>query len=148
MLIFSAARGKMVQEGGVPEMGTINSRIAQVVKESGLTKTAFAAAIKVSQPYLSQLCGADLRTPSDRTIADICEKFCINEAWLRTGEGEMKSQLSRDEELAKIFEKVQVTDDERSRLVRAFASLPEEAYPQLYHWFMEMAKTLTGNSDT
>lgn len=123
-------------------MESINDRIALVVKESGLTKTAFAAAIKVSQPYLSQLCGDACRNPSDRTISDICEKFGINEVWLRTGEGEMKTPLSRGEQLRAIFERVQVSDDERARLVKAFASLPDEAYPQLYKWFVELAKKL------
>lgn len=84
------------------------------------------------------------REPSDRTVSDICRVYGVNEIWLRTGEGEMHVPLSRDAQLAKIFATVQVSDDERARLVKAFASLPDEAYPQLYRWFQEMAKNLAG----
>lgn len=84
------------------------------------------------------------REPSDRTISDICRVYGVNEVWLRTGAGEMHVPLSRNAQLAKIFATVQVSDDERARLVKAFASLPEEAYPQLYRWFQEMAKNLAG----
>ena len=56
----------------------------------------------------------------------------------------MHVPLSRDSQLAKIFARVQVSDDERARLVKAFSSLPDEAYPQLYRWFQEMAKNLAG----
>lgn len=124
-------------------MDTINDRVAQVITALGLTKTAFAARLNISQPTVSQICSGRCGV-SDRTVSDICEKFGINEIWLRTGVGEMHVPLSRDAQLAKIFATVQVSDDERARLVKAFASLPEEAYPQLYRWFQEMAKNLAG----
>lgn len=121
----------------------MNERILEIISAKNLTKTEFAKRLNVSQAFVSQLC-AGAREPSDRTISDICEKFSINETWLRTGAGEMHVPLSRDAQLAKIFATVQVSDDERARLVKAFASLPEEAYPQLYRWFQEMAKNLAG----
>lgn len=70
-------------------MVTISDRISQVVKDSGLTKTAFAKRINISQPYLSQLCGGGY-TPSDRTIADICREFHVRREWLENGEEPMK----------------------------------------------------------
>ena len=121
----------------------MNERILEIISAKNLTKTEFAKRLNVSQAFVSQLC-AGAREPSDRTISDICEKFSINETWLRTGAGEMHAPLSRDSQLAKIFATVQVSDDERARLVKAFASLPDEAYPQIYKWFLEMAKNLTG----
>lgn len=121
----------------------MNERILEIISAKNLTKTEFAKRLNVSQAFVSQLC-AGAREPSDRTISDICEKFSINETWLRTGAGEMHVPLSRDSQLAKIFATVQVSDDERARLVKAFASLPDEAYPQLYRWFQEMAKNLAG----
>lgn len=124
-------------------MNEINSRVAEVIRDSKLTKTAFAAKLNISQPTVSQICSG-LCGVSDRVISDICRVFAINETWLRTGVGEMHVPMSRDAQLAKIFAAVQVSDDERARLVKAFASLPEEAYPQIYKWFLEMAKNLTG----
>lgn len=122
-------------------MDTINDRVAQVIKSLGLTKTAFAARLNITQPTVSQICSGRCGV-SDRTVSDICEKFGINEVWLRTGVGEMKLPLSQNEQLAKIFADVQVSDDERARLVKAFASLPPEAYPQLYKWFLTLMENL------
>lgn len=79
-------------------MEDINKRISMVVEHSKLTKTAFAKRINVSQGLISQICNG-VTKPSDRTISDICEKFAINEDWLRTGEGPMKRSTSREEEI-------------------------------------------------
>ena len=122
-------------------MDTINDRVAQVITALGITKTAFAARLNISQPTISQICSGRCGV-SDRTVSDICEKFGINEIWLRTGVGEMKLPMSLNQQLAKIFADVQVSDDERARLVKAFASLPPEAYPQLYKWFQAFMENL------
>lgn len=121
----------------------MNYRLKQVRKDSGLTQQQFADSLNVSRNYVA-LWEIGQREPSDRTISDICRVYGVNEIWLRTGVGEMKLPLSQNEQLAKIFATVQVSDDERARLVKAFASLPDEAYPQLYRWFQEMAKNLAG----
>ena len=111
-------------------METVSQRITHIVESEKLTKTAFANSINISQPYLSQICSGQ-REPSDRTISDICRVYGVNEIWLKTGVGEMKLPMPLDQQLAQIFADVQVSDDERARLVKAFASLPPEAYPQL-----------------
>ena len=82
------------------------------------------------------------REPSDRTISDICRVYGVNEIWLKTGVGEMKLPMPLDQQLAQIFADVQVSDDERARLVKAIASLPPEAYPQLYKWFQALMEKL------
>ena len=82
-------------------MSEINSRIAAVINAIGLTKTAFAERLKVSQQHISRL--AKDGTPSDRTIVDICREFGVSEHWLRTGEGEMFVRLSREEEITKFL---------------------------------------------
>ena len=71
-------------------MDTINERIAHCITVTGLTKTAFAKKINLSQPHISKI-ALGHTTPTDRTVADICREFHINETWLRTGEGEMFS---------------------------------------------------------
>ena len=121
----------------------MNDRLKQVRKDSGLTQQQFADSLNVSRNYVA-LWEIGQREPSDRTISDICRVYGVNEIWLKTGVGEMKIPMPLDQQLAQIFADVQVSDDERARLVKAFASLPDEAYPQLYRWFQEMAKNLAG----
>ena len=70
-------------------MPTINDRIVELIETLGLKKSQFAEKLSVSQPYISQLCSG-VRTPSDRTISDICREFNIRREWLETGEGPMK----------------------------------------------------------
>lgn len=124
-------------------MEAINERFNIVLKKSGLSQEAFAKAIKRGRGEIANIVYGKTE-PKNNVIEAVCEKFNVNETWLRTGVGEMDVPLSRDAQLAKIFAAVQVSDDERARLVKAFASLPEEAYPQIYKWFLEMAKNLTG----
>lgn len=66
-------------------MECMGERISLLIEKLGITKTAFADKLNITQPYVSKL----LKTgkPSDRLIEDICEKFNVNEDWLRTGEG-------------------------------------------------------------
>lgn len=69
-------------------MSTINERIAQCIAITGLTKTAFAQKINLSQPHMSKI-ALGHSAPTDRTIADICREFNVNETWIRTGKGKM-----------------------------------------------------------
>lgn len=123
-------------------MSTINERIAAVVKASGMTKTAFAEKINVSQPHVSRMVSGE-SIPSDRTISDICRVFGVSETWLRTGEGEMRLNLDRKEELTAIFAQIAASDDAKARLVKAFAMLPDEAYPKLEEYIKKIAQELS-----
>lgn len=77
----------------------MHTRIAAVIAHSGLSKTAFAQRLGLSQSYVSNV-ALGTKTPSDRTIADICREFNVSEQWLRTGEGEMFVLPDADTELA------------------------------------------------
>ena len=69
-------------------MTTFSDRLNQVISDSGLTKTAFAKRIEVSQGFVSQLCSGSFN-PSPRTISAICREFNIRREWLENGEGPM-----------------------------------------------------------
>ena len=66
---------------------TIGERIKLIRKENGLTLDKFGNKIKISGQSVSRLENG-INNPADRTIALICREFGIEEAWLRTGEGE------------------------------------------------------------
>lgn len=77
----------------------MQERIKQVRQMSGKTQLQFAEEIGLSRNYIAMI-EIGQREPSDRTISDICREFNINEHWLRTGEGEMRSPLNRDKAIA------------------------------------------------
>ena len=70
-----------------------SSRIQQIIQTLGITRTAFAQKLSVTQPYITKLISGK-GTPSPRLIEDICEKFDINETWFYTGEGNMLDRKS------------------------------------------------------
>ena len=107
----------------------MHERISYIIKESGTSKADFSKTLGISAAYVSQMCSG-VRSPSDRTIADICRIFNVNEAWLRTGIGEPFIQLSREEEIASILgSAIAGGTAARDRLIRALARLPDDAFP-------------------
>lgn len=66
-------------------MERMGERISLLIEKLGITKTAFADKLNITQPYVSKLLKNG--KPSDRLIEDICEKFNVNEDWLRNGSG-------------------------------------------------------------
>lgn len=117
-------------------------RFLLVLQESRYTKSKAAELLNVSAAYVSQLCSGQ-REPSDRTIKDICRIFGVNEIWLRTGVGEPFTPLSRPEELAAIFERMEVGDDAKSRLIQAMARMPDEAFPPFVKFVEQLYKNFT-----
>ena len=112
-------------------MEQLNERISALISALGLKKTAFADKLNVSQAFVSQLCSG-VKQPSDRTIADICREFNVNEHWLRTGEGEMFIKLSRGEEISAFMGDILTGEpDFRARLISALARLTPEQWKQL-----------------
>ncbi len=112
-------------------MSDLSNRISQVIDTLGLKKTVFAEKLNVSQAFVSQMCSG-VKQPSDRTIADICRTFDVNEEWLRTGEGEMFVQKTRDEELAAFFGDVlSGQPDFRQRFISALARLSADEWELL-----------------
>lgn len=110
-------------------MDSINSRISEVIADSGLSKTEFAKRVNVSQSHVSRMVSGETGV-SDRTISDICRVFRVNETWLRTGAGEKYRKKARAEELAEIFAELEVDDTTKARTIRTLAELPEEYFVQ------------------
>lgn len=104
-------------------MSDINTRFSEIVRASGLSKTAFGERINISQQYVSKLTKSGV--PSDRTISDICREFNVSETWLRTGEGEMFNQLDDDADFLNICEQINIHDDLIKRVIKAYWSLDE-----------------------
>jgi len=97
---------------------TINERIRQIRTAGDFTMRQFAERIGISDSAVSQI--EKGRTGiSEQTIRSICREFGISEEWLRTGEGEMKAPLSREQEMAALVRSLMEDSPEsfRSALV-------------------------------
>lgn len=106
------------------EMG---DRIRQIRKALGLTQQEFAEKVgSTANVYTNYETGK--RNPSASVINNICKTFNVNEAWLRTGEGEMFRQLSREEEIEQMAQTLlaEESDSFRTRLVSVLVKLSPE----------------------
>lgn len=117
----------------------VNTRIQQIIIAKGINKTEFARKINVSQAYVSQLCSGT-KTPSDRTIADICREFDVNEYWLRTGEGDMFIQRSRGDQIsAFVSDILNGPPDFRQRFISVLSRMTPEEWDLLEKKILELA---------
>lgn len=71
----------------------MNGRIKELRNQLGLTLEEFGSRIGMSKSGLSKI-ERNVSGISDQTIRSICREFEVNEAWLRTGEGDMFDQSS------------------------------------------------------
>lgn len=79
----------------------MKDRIRELRKDHlQMTQQAFADKLGFSQNFIWQIEKGE-RTPSDRTISDICREFGVREEWLRTGELPIKKSLSRQAQITK-----------------------------------------------
>lgn len=111
----------------------MHTRIAKIRQKTGLSQEKFAERLGLSRNYIS-LMETGFKPISKRTFKDICEKFSINEEWLRTGEGEMYC----DEELrfSEICMVIGLTDPSAVKLIREYFELSDED-KKLFCNFME-----------
>ena len=117
-------------------------RLAQVINESGCNKTKFAERLNISQAFLSQMCSG-IRSPSDRTISDICREFGVNEVWLRTGDGKPFQEETRQEQIMRFAaQTVKGSDEFRKAFVSMLAKMDADDWGNLEKLFDNLANEL------
>lgn len=120
----------------------MQNRIKDLRKALGLTQAEFGARICVKANTITNY-ETGLRNPSDAVVNSICKEFNVNEAWLRTGEGEMFRQLSRNEELAKFFGEVSFgSDDFKKKLLTVMSRMSVEEWEILEKKAWEMVEEM------
>ena len=75
----------------------MKDRIRALRKALGLNQSDFGNKIGVKQGTVAGY-ETGVRNPLDTVISSICREFDVNEAWLRTGEGDMFVERSPEEE--------------------------------------------------
>lgn len=114
-------------------------RFLQVLENTGCSKSGAAVKLKVSPAYITQLCSG-LRSPSDRTISDICRVFGCNEIWLRTGEGEPFQEESRQEAILRFAtQTIKGSDEFRKSFVYTLSQLDSDDWQALSKLFRKLS---------
>ena len=82
----------------------VNERIRQIRLTLNMNQTDFSRAICVSNSYTAEIENGH-RVINDRIIRLICLTFGVNEAWLKTGEGEvfLSSPVDKRDRIIKLF---------------------------------------------
>ncbi len=80
----------------------MKERIKSIRKYLKLNQTEFGLRIGVKQTTVASW-ELGNREPQDVVINAICEKYNVNETWLRTGEGEMFVALSHKEKTVRFM---------------------------------------------
>lgn len=114
------------------EVIPVHNRILAVRRALGITQAAFGEKIGVSQNYVWML-ETGARDASFRVIRDVCREFGVSETWLRTGEGEMFTPRTREEELGAYVAKVfrEDTPEFRRRLLSVLVRLDDTGWTVL-----------------
>ena len=119
----------------------MNERIRQLRNSLRLSQSEFGAKIGLSQNYIWMIEKGE-RTPSDRTISDICREFNVSLAWLENGVGEMYVQRSTNEELALLVTDIMSDADDsfRKRFISLLMALPPEKWAAIEAFVGELQK--------
>ena len=110
------------QRGG----GTVNERLKELRKELKLTQQEFANKIGISRGNIGAY-EVGKNKISDAVISLICTKFHVNEDWLRTGNGDMFIEMTKDEQIEEFIGDALRNEEDsfKKRLISGLAALDE-----------------------
>ena len=116
-------------------------RIKILRKTLKLTQQAFAETLGLSRDTIANVEGGRIEI-KDIFILSICREFNVNETWLRTDEGEMFIELSRDEQIAEFVGRTLSTESEsfKKRFIAMLAKLDESDWETLEKIALELAQ--------
>ena len=122
----------------------MNERIKLLRKALELNQTDFGARIGVKQGTVAAY-ESGARVPLDSVVVSICREFGVSESWLRSGEGEMFLQFSREEEITKFC--MSIIRDPDSEFQRQFVSVLARLEPPQWQLLSDMADKLLAQRD-
>ena len=123
------------------QIETINQRIKKLRKVLDLTQQAFADRLGISRGNIATYETRE-GSPGNSVIALICREFGVNEAWLRTGEGEMFIKRTANDEIS-AFVDLALCDEPgniRYRFLSALAAMSEEELQAAARFALALAK--------
>ena len=110
----------------------MKERLKKLRKTLDLTQQEFADKLKVPRNTIG---GYEVgkSNPSDAAVNNICNIFNVNEEWLRTGNGEMFIELTRDEQIEHFVGDALKSEDDsfKKKFISMLAALDESDWEVL-----------------
>lgn len=114
-------------------------RIKEIRTTLGLSQTEFGLRVGVKQGTVAGYENGAW-VPLDTVVASICREFNVNEAWLRTGDGEMFRPTRRNDEITAFFGDILSSDpDFRHRFISVLARMTPDEWAILEAKIKEIA---------
>lgn len=88
----------------------MKEQLKKLRKHLDMTQQAFADKIGMKQNTIAQY-EMGRTTPSDAIVFSICREFGVNENWLRTGDGEMFTDVPVEDEYFKAATQISKSGD-------------------------------------
>lgn len=110
----------------------LNERLKKLRKTLDLTQQAFSDKLGVKRNTVGQW-EIGRNEPGDAIIFSICREFNVNEEWLRTGNGEMFIELTRDEQIERFVGDALKSEDDsfKKKFISMLAALDESDWEVL-----------------
>ena len=110
----------------------MKDRIKEIRKAENLTQQAFADILGLKQNTVASYEMGRIGV-SDVVITSICREFGIREQWLRTGEGKMRKQRDRNQEVGVFVSELMKESDNafKKRFILALSKLDESEWKVL-----------------
>lgn len=107
-----------------------------------MSQGAFADALGISRQIVA-FYETGMRVPSNAVIKLICEKFCVSEVWLLTGEGEMFAPKTKAEQVADIAASVwHESNPAKMQLIKLVSQMDDEQLKLLKGIALGLAEAL------
>lgn len=107
----------------------MNDRVKELRLYLKLSGEKFGERLGVTRSAISDI-ERGRNNLTEQMIIAICREFHVNEKWLRTGEGEMFVDLTRDEEIASFVGDLQAMGDDafQKKVISALAKLSTDEW--------------------
>ena len=120
----------------------MEERIKELRKALGKTQQDFADSLELSRNFIAQV-ETGAKTPSERTLKDICREFKVNYDWLVNGTGEMFLERDSGDEIAEFLSSLLDDDDTsiRKRFILALSKFDGDDWATVEKFLDNFTKT-------
>ena len=121
---------------------TVGERVKALREKLGITQEEFSQRFGTTRNTITNY-EANRRAPMDATIKSICREFDVNEEWLRTGEGEMFTQMSRTDEISAFVGNIlRGEPDFRQKFISVLARMTPDEWQLLEKKVLELSEEI------